>query len=75
MGEEDAGGEYEEGTKEKKRKRPSKRDLVCTNFHCCLDISFFCYRICLKNKRASRNLLKHHGCILEHLFIDRKSVV
>jgi len=27
MGEEDAGGEYEEGTKEKKRKRPSKRDL------------------------------------------------
>ena len=32
MGEEDASGEYEEGTKEKKRKRPSKRDLVCTNF-------------------------------------------
>ena len=29
MGEENVGGEgYEEGTKEKKRKRPSKKDLV-----------------------------------------------
>lgn len=32
MGEEDAGGENEEGPKQKKRKRPSKKDLVCIFF-------------------------------------------
>ena len=78
MGEEDLTGE--EGTKEKKRKRPSKKDLVCRFtpfffplFSLAFIIPFFFFnnlrRIGLKNKKDSRKSLKQLGCALEFFFL------
>ena len=70
MGEEDPVGE--EGSKEKKRKRPSKKDLVCFCAFLFLPpppffvaFNFFFYRIDLKSKKDSRKSLKQLGCVLD----------
>ena len=62
----------EEGTREKKRKRPSKKDLVCVLrilflFSVAFNILFPFYRIGLKNRKDSRKSLKQLGCVLNLL--------
>jgi hypothetical protein len=58
----------EEGAREKKRKRPSKKDLVrfCASFFSLWieQILFPLRRIGLKNKKDSRKSLKQLGCVL-----------
>ena len=64
----------EEGTRKRKRKRPSKKDLVCVLhilflFFVAFKKSFFpSRRIGLKNRKISRNLLKQLGCVLNFLW-------
>lgn len=56
----------EEGTREKKRKRPMKKDLVCVLcilfLLCCLS---YLHRMSLKNrKRLKENRKNKLGCVL-----------
>ena len=64
--EEDVAGE--EGTKEKRRKRPSKKDLVCIcAFFLPFSVVFRVFsllRIDLKSRKDSRKSLKRLGCAL-----------